>query len=84
MDDLAYSYELATKIAEVNGRTYYVGGYVRDKLLGIENKDINIEVHGISFDTLESILQFFGEVLLMGKKLWCIWSKRISCRYSFI
>ena len=49
----------------------------------VANKDINIEVHGISFDTLESILQFFGEVLLMGKKLWCIWSKRISCRYSF-
>ena len=67
MDDLTFSYELATKIAEVNGRAYYVGGYVRDKLLGIENKDIDIEVHGISFDTLESILQTFGEVLLMGK-----------------
>ena len=67
MDDITFSYELASKIAEVNGRAYYVGGYVRDKLLGIENKDIDIEVHGISFDTLESILQTFGEVLLMGK-----------------
>ena len=69
MDDLQFSYELATKIAEANGRAYYVGGYVRDKLLGINqnNVDIDIEVHGISVENLENILNTFGEVRMIGK-----------------
>ena len=43
--------DIARRIAEyvdkAGGRTYYVGGFVRDRLLGIENKDVDIEVHGI-------------------------------------
>ena len=62
---------LARKVAEAvkasGGRVFYVGGYVRDKLLGIENKDIDIEVHGISPETLEEILDGIGERLSFGK-----------------
>lgn len=35
---------VAEAVREASGRTFYVGGYVRDRLLGRENKDIDIEV----------------------------------------
>ena len=45
-----------------------VGGYVRDSLLKIDSKDIDIELYGInSFDKLELILEEFGEVNNVGK-----------------
>ena len=62
--------ELARAIAEVvstyGGVCYFVGGYVRDGLLGIENKDVDMEVHGVTPDVLESILSDFGEVISVG------------------
>ncbi|ACV21598.1 Multifunctional CCA protein [Slackia heliotrinireducens] len=62
--------EMARKIAEQvdrhGGRTFYVGGMVRDRLLGRENKDIDIEVHGIPADELGRILSELGEVTAMG------------------
>ncbi len=45
-----------------------VGGYVRDFLLNIESKDIDIELYGInSFSKLEEILEEFGDVISVGK-----------------
>ncbi|MDD5373502.1 MAG: CCA tRNA nucleotidyltransferase [Sulfurimonas sp.] len=45
-----------------------VGGFVRDSLLKIESKDIDIEVYGdISFKKLEEILKEFGNVNIVGK-----------------
>lgn len=45
-----------------------VGGYVRDKLLKIDSKDIDIEVYNISsFKKLEDILKEFGSVNSVGK-----------------
>lgn len=62
--------ELARAIAEAvsshGGVCYYVGGYVRDRLLGIENKDIDMEVHGVSPSVIENILKDFGEVITIG------------------
>lgn len=58
---------LAQKVNEVGGVAYYVGGTVRDALLGKPSKDIDIEVFGVPQDTLESILLTFGEVNLVGK-----------------
>lgn len=47
---------LALKIKEKGGQAYFVGGYVRDLLLGLPNKDYDIEVHNISKIELENIL----------------------------
>ena len=45
-----------------------IGGYVRDYLLKIESKDIDIELYGISsFSKLEKILEEFGDVNSVGK-----------------
>lgn len=58
--------KIAARVAEKGGRTFYVGGYVRDKLLGIENKDIDIEIHGILPEVLEGILEEVGKKTEMG------------------
>ena len=57
---------VAEAVQQAGGRTYFVGGYVRDLLLGRENKDIDIEVHGVSVQCLEGILDQLGERLTMG------------------
>ena len=54
-------------VNEAGGKVFYVGGCVRDRLLGIENKDVDIEVHGISPEDLYSILEKVGEPLVYGK-----------------
>ena len=59
--------KIAENIEEHGGRAYYVGGFVRDRLLGRENKDIDIEVHGIEPDVLKSILDDFGKLLSYGR-----------------
>ena len=57
---------LAAAVAEAGGRAYYLGGYVRDRLLGRENKDMDIEVHGLTPEVLEAILDTLGERTVMG------------------
>ena len=47
--------------------TFYVGGYVRDKIMNNPNKDIDIEVHNISQKHFESILNKYTKVDLVGK-----------------
>lgn len=62
--------EMAERIAEAvarrGGRVYYVGGLVRDRLLGRENKDVDVEVHGVSPAVLEEILDSLGQRTEMG------------------
>lgn len=43
-----------------------VGGFVRDRLLGRENTDVDIEVHGLTPQQLEEILDGLGGRLEMG------------------
>ena len=56
---------IAEYVREAGGRTFYVGGFVRDRLLGIENKDVDI--HVIEPDALPDILKKVGEPLTYGK-----------------
>ena len=58
---------MAEAIAREGGRAILVGGYVRDRLLGIEAKELDIEVFGLSFETLERLLSTLGEVIHVGK-----------------
>ncbi len=64
--DLAMAEKLARLIAEEGGRVFYVGGFVRDLLMKRENKDIDIEVHGIPVEKLEEILKSVGYLTEMG------------------
>ena len=57
--DLIMARRIAEAAAAEGGRAYFVGGFVRDRLMGRENKDIDIEVHSVSVETLTRILGFF-------------------------
>jgi len=59
--------DIAEALQAAGGHCYLVGGYVRDQLLGVESKDIDIEIHGLEPQDVESILEGFGRVDLVGK-----------------
>ncbi len=64
--DLIMAHQIAEKVDAAGGRTYFIGSFVRDQLLNKENKDIDIEIHGISSEKLEEILDGLGERTVMG------------------
>jgi len=60
--------KLSQILMEIGARPIVVGGYVRDHFLGVESKDIDIEVYGISsLDVLKSSLETFTPVHEVGK-----------------
>jgi len=71
MNDLqnnrAMAENIAREVKKHGGTAYYVGGYVRDHLLNLENKDIDIEVHGVAAETLKEILDSLGERVSIGE-----------------
>lgn len=58
---------IVNKISEFGGRALLVGGAVRDLLLEIEIKDLDIEIYGLSPEKLEMVLRNFGPVGMVGK-----------------
>lgn len=59
--------QVAKKVKDAGGIMYFVGGFVRDHLLGKESKDIDVEIHGITESKLVEILKSFGQVDLVGE-----------------
>lgn len=53
-------------IVNAGGRPLFVGGCVRDYVMGNEPKDWDIEVYGIGADKLISTLRQFGKVDVVG------------------
>ena len=58
---------IARLIAAHGGRALLVGGGVRDRLLGVPNKDIDIEVFGIAPDRLMPLLATIAPVNTVGE-----------------
>ena len=48
-------------------RALIAGGAVRDDLLGLDPKDFDIEVYGVSFDVLAGLLADHGRIDLVGQ-----------------
>lgn len=67
MTDAEMALKLAEEIDKKGGNAYYVGGFVRDSVLGKESKDIDIEIHGITNDTLIEILDSLGHRMIIGE-----------------
>lgn len=65
--NLVMARKIAEAVAKEGGRTFFVGGLVRDKILGKENKDVDIEIHNITPETLRSILERLGNVQTIGE-----------------
>ena len=64
--DIQIAQIIAGQAAANGGRAYYVGGYVRDGIMGKENKDIDIEIHGLSTDQTRHILDSVGDCITAG------------------
>jgi len=58
---------VAEKISKTQGQGYLVGGAVRDLILGLNPKDFDMEVFGISAKELEKTLRSIGPVEEVGK-----------------
>lgn len=58
---------LFQKIQQQGGRAVFVGGWVRDALLGSMSKDIDIEVYGIKLNALEKLLKQSFDIVEVGK-----------------
>jgi tRNA nucleotidyltransferase (CCA-adding enzyme) len=58
---------LATHVRGHGGRALCVGGFVRDRLLGRNSKDLDVEVFGIPQDRLLPLLQSLGRVEPVGQ-----------------
>ena len=59
--------QILKEIEGQGGTPLLVGGAVRDAFLGIQSKDIDIEVHGITLNNLQKVLEKFGPVSEVGK-----------------
>lgn len=76
MTDLQLAEKIAQLAAKAGGRVYFVGGFVRDRLMTKASgtpeaedpgsADIDIEVHGLAPDVLHALLSQLGEVLQYG------------------
>lgn len=58
--------EIAEEVKNKNGRMFFVGGFVRDQIMKIENKDIDVEVFGVSPQDLITIISKYGVVDEIG------------------
>jgi tRNA nucleotidyltransferase (CCA-adding enzyme) len=53
-------------IRQAGGRPLVVGGYVRDLILGVQSKDVDVEVYGLGLTRLVEVLSQFGKVDAVG------------------
>src|SRR4051812_30870507 len=58
---------IAEAVREAGGRALIVGGWVRDRLLGRDSKDVDIEVFGVPADRVRGLLEAFGRVETVGE-----------------
>ena len=63
--------DIARAFRDMGGKAYLVGGCVRDKRMGVEPKDFDIEVYGVPGEKIEPVLRKFGRVNTVGKSF-CI------------
>lgn len=66
MDNMEIARQIALAARAAGGQAFYVGGFVRDRLMGKCSKDVDIEVHGLDEDALYSLLRGLGEPMEVG------------------
>ncbi len=67
MADLQGARTIAEAVREAGGRALIVGGWVRDRLVGRDSKDIDVEVFGLPADRLRPLLEIVGRVQTVGE-----------------
>jgi tRNA nucleotidyltransferase (CCA-adding enzyme) len=66
-EPLAHALEIARAVHDAGGRAFFVGGCVRDRIMGRDSKDIDLEVFGVPADRLKTLLESLGRVELVGE-----------------
>ncbi len=66
-DSFSLALEVAHAVRDGGGRALIVGGWVRDRLLVHEAKDIELEVYGLEVAALKALLARFGSVNVVGE-----------------
>jgi tRNA nucleotidyltransferase (CCA-adding enzyme) len=66
IDNLQPAISLADAIHHAGGRGLIVGGWVRDRLLGLRSNDVDIEVFGLPVERLRAVLEAAGRVEAVG------------------
>ncbi len=58
---------IARAVRDAGGRALIVGGWVRDRLMGRDTTDIDLEVFGLPSDRVRQVLESFGRVEAVGE-----------------
>jgi len=66
-DSFARARDIAHAVRDAGGRALFVGGWVRDRIMGRPSKDIDIEVFGVPADPLKTLLESVGRVETVGE-----------------
>jgi tRNA nucleotidyltransferase (CCA-adding enzyme) len=64
---LDHARAIAAAVRDAGGRALVVGGWVRDRLLGLAPTNVDLEVFGIPADRLRPLLETFGRVDAVGE-----------------
>lgn len=67
MAELDLAFDVARAVKGAGGRALIIGGWVRDRLLGHDSKDIDLEVYGVPAGSLRSLLERVGPVNTVGE-----------------
>jgi len=65
-DPVSRAREIATAVRDAGGRAFFVGGWVRDRIMGRTSQNVDIEVFGLPVDRLRSLLESAGRVEAVG------------------
>ena len=66
-DGIDRARQIAHAARQAGGRALIVGGWVRDRLMGRDSKDIDIEIYGLPADRVRLLLETFGRVDTVGE-----------------
>jgi tRNA nucleotidyltransferase (CCA-adding enzyme) len=64
---LELAHDIAAAARAAGGHALVVGGFVRDRLLGLTSKDLDLEVFGLAPDALVALLARLGRVEPVGQ-----------------
>jgi tRNA nucleotidyltransferase (CCA-adding enzyme) len=58
--------DIAAAVRDAGGRAFFVGGWVRDRIMGRDSTNVDLEVFGLPVDRLQALLEARGRVESVG------------------